>query len=96
MLRLQNMIDELTTRADDSDLIALLATSRKARLENVALARELRDVVGALKRELHYRQSLADLTIGRNSGGDRRKSERLSISEPPMIRTGGQSWQHRS
>jgi hypothetical protein len=67
MMRLQNMIDELTTRADDSDLIALLATSRKTRLENVALARELRDVVGALKRELHYRQSLADLTIGRNS-----------------------------
>jgi len=67
MMRLQNMIDELTTRADDSDLIALLATSRKARLDNVALARELRDVVEALKRELRYRQSLADLTIGRNS-----------------------------
>ena len=61
------MIDELTTRADDSDLIALLATSRKARLDNVALARELRDVVVALKRELHYRQSLTDLTIDRNS-----------------------------
>jgi hypothetical protein len=67
MMRLQNMIDELTTRADDSDLIALLATSRKARLENAALARELRDVVGALKHELRYRQSLADLTISRNT-----------------------------
>jgi hypothetical protein len=67
MMRLQNMIDELTTRADDSDLIALLATSRKARLDNVALVRELRNVVEALKRELRYRQSLADLTIGRNS-----------------------------
>ena len=32
MMHLQNMIDEFTTRADDSDLIALLATSRKAHL----------------------------------------------------------------
>jgi hypothetical protein len=55
MTHLQNMIDELSKRADDSDLIALLATSRQARLYNAYLARELRGVVGALKMELDRR-----------------------------------------
>ena len=53
---LRNMIDELSRRADDSDLIALLATSRQGRLYNAVLARELRDVAGALRRELEVRR----------------------------------------
>ena len=52
MMRLQIMIDELGKRADESDLVTLLATSSQARLYNTSLARELRDVVAALKREL--------------------------------------------
>ena len=52
MMRLQIMIDELSKRADESDLVTLLATSSQARLYNTGLARELRDVVAALKREL--------------------------------------------
>ena len=57
MRRLQDMIEELSKRADDSDLIALLATSRRGRLRNAALARELRDVVEDLKRELDRRRA---------------------------------------
>jgi hypothetical protein len=57
MKRLQSMIDELSARADDSDLIALLATRREAQLYNAELARELRDVVEALKRELEHKRS---------------------------------------
>jgi hypothetical protein len=52
------MIEELSKRADDSDLIALLATSSQGRLYNAALARELRDVVAILRRELDRRQAL--------------------------------------
>lgn len=52
MIRLQDMIDELSVRADDNDLIALLATSRQARIYNAHLARELRDVVRLLKIEV--------------------------------------------
>lgn len=52
MSQLQDMISELSKRADDNDLIALLATNRQARLYNAHLARELRDVVCALKIEL--------------------------------------------
>jgi hypothetical protein len=65
MRRLQEMIEELSKRADDSDLIALLATSSQGRLYNAALARELRDVVSILRRELDRRQALAF----RQSGG---------------------------
>jgi hypothetical protein len=53
------MIEELSRRADDNDLIALLATSRRRRLYNAALAREFRDVAEALKRELDRRQMAA-------------------------------------
>ncbi len=53
------MIEELSNRADDSDLIALLATSHQGRLYNAALARELRDVVEQLRRELNQRQIAA-------------------------------------
>lgn len=62
MVRLQIIIDELSKRADQGDLISLLATSRQARLYNADLARELRDVVGALKNELDRcdARSLAD------------------------------------
>ena len=52
MMRIQIMIDELSSRAEERDLISLLATSRSARLYNADLARELRDVVGVLRREL--------------------------------------------
>ena len=57
MIHLQNIIDELSKRASESDLVALLATSRQARLYNTALARELRDVVAALQNELDQRRS---------------------------------------
>ena len=53
------MIEELSKRADDNDLIALLATSSQGQLYNAALARELRDVVNILRRELDRRQALA-------------------------------------
>ena len=56
MERLLIIIDELSKRADESDLLSLLATSRRARLYNADLARELRDVVGALRKELDRRQ----------------------------------------
>ena len=52
MMRLQTIIDEVSKRAEDSDLVTLLATSSQARLYNTDLARELRGVVAALKREL--------------------------------------------
>jgi hypothetical protein len=52
MMHLQIMIDELTKRADECDLVILLATSSQARRYNADLARELRDVVAALKRDL--------------------------------------------
>jgi hypothetical protein len=50
MMRIQIMIDELSMRAEERDLISLLATRRNARLYNAYLARALRDVVGALKK----------------------------------------------
>lgn len=59
MRRLQEMIEELSKRADDNDLIALLATSSQGQLYNAALARELRDVVNILRRELDRRQASA-------------------------------------
>jgi hypothetical protein len=68
MTRLQEMIERLSGRADDSDLLALLATSREGRLYNAALARELRDVIGGLKRELHQRQTIDSAAVNRNSG----------------------------
>ena len=52
MMRLQTIIDEVSKRAEDSDLVTLLATSSQARLYNTDLARELRGVVAVLKREL--------------------------------------------
>jgi hypothetical protein len=52
MMHLQIMIDELSKRADECDLVILLATSGQARRYNADLARELRDVVAALKRDL--------------------------------------------
>jgi hypothetical protein len=58
MHHLQMMIDELSRRAAESDLIALLATSRQARLYNAELARELRDVVVSLQNELDRRRTV--------------------------------------
>lgn len=54
---LEGLIEDLSKRATDSDLLALLATSRQGRLYNAALARELRDVVEALRREMDLRQA---------------------------------------
>jgi hypothetical protein len=63
MMRLQIIIDEVSKRAEDSDLVTLLATSSQARLYNTDLARELREVVAALKgeltKELDRRRALA-------------------------------------
>jgi hypothetical protein len=63
MMRLKIIIDELSERADQSDLIGLLATSRQARLYNADLARELRDVVRALKCELDRRQDTSSANL---------------------------------
>ncbi len=62
MERLQTIIDKLSQSADDAALISLLATDRHARLYNADLARELRDVIGALQHELDRRdgRALAD------------------------------------
>jgi len=68
MMRLLEMIEELSGCADDSDFLALLATSREGRLHNAALARELRDVIGALKRELQQWQTAVSAAVSRNSG----------------------------
>ena len=59
MMRIRIMIDELSRRAEEKDLISLLATSRSARLYNADLARELRDVVGVLRKELEGQPSRA-------------------------------------
>jgi len=63
LMRLQILIDEVSKRAEDSDLVTLLATSSQARLSNTDLARELRGVVAALKgeltKELDRRRALA-------------------------------------
>jgi hypothetical protein len=67
-MRLQEMIERLSGRADDSDLLAVLATSREGRLYNVALARELRDVIEALKCKLHQRQIIDSGQSTENSG----------------------------
>jgi hypothetical protein len=63
MHHLQMMIDELTRRANDSDLIALLATCRQARLHNTELARELRNVVASLQTELDRRRTISPAKI---------------------------------
>ena len=63
LMRLQIIIDEVSKRAEDSDLVTLLATRSQARLYNTDLARELREVVAALKgeltKELDRRRALA-------------------------------------
>jgi hypothetical protein len=63
LMRLQIIIDEVSKRAEESDLVTLLATSSQARLYNTDLARELRGVVAALRgeltRELDRRRALA-------------------------------------
>ncbi len=74
MQRLQMMIDELSRRATESDLIALLATSRRARLHNAELARELRNVVASLQKELDRRRA-------------RSAAEPPSRFEPPIARS---------
>ncbi len=72
MERLQVMIDKLSKSADDADLISLLATSREARLYNADLARQLRDVVGALQNEFDRRDGRAF-------------AERCGLRSPPLI-----------
>jgi hypothetical protein len=58
MMGLQQVIEDLSKRAVDSDLLALLAASRERRLYNAGLASELRELVEALKREMDLRQAL--------------------------------------
>ncbi len=60
MIGLQHMIDQLNMRAVESDLIALLATCRRARLYNADMARELHQVVAILQKELDRRRAAAD------------------------------------
>jgi hypothetical protein len=48
---LQMLIEQLTERAEQSDLIGLLAADRHTRLYNADLARELRVVVNTLRKE---------------------------------------------
>jgi|HubBroStandDraft_6_1064221.scaffolds.fasta_scaffold290673_1 hypothetical protein len=57
MMGLQEVIEDLSKRAVDSDLLALLAASRERRLYNAGLASELRQLVEALKREMDLRQA---------------------------------------
>jgi hypothetical protein len=77
------MIEELSKRANDSDLIALLATTRDAQVYNVALARELRDVVEALRHELERRQS----SVLGQSSEIRVGPTKAKIAEPTLRRT---------
>jgi hypothetical protein len=57
MMGLQEVIEDLSKRAADSDLLALLAASRQRRVYNAGLARELRELAEALKREMDLRQA---------------------------------------
>lgn len=66
MTRLEHLIEVLSERADDCDLLALLGTSREVRLYNAALARELRDVVEALRREVEGRNVVSGPGDGAN------------------------------
>jgi hypothetical protein len=56
MGRLEIVIDGLRKSASEADSISLRATSREARLYNADLARELRNVIAALKNELDLRE----------------------------------------
>jgi hypothetical protein len=57
IMGLQEVIEDLSKRAIDSDLLALLAASRERRLYNAGLASELRQLVKALEREMDLRQA---------------------------------------
>ena len=57
MSGLQGLIEDLSERAADSDLLALLAASRERRLYNAALAKTLHELVEALRREEDLRQA---------------------------------------
>ena len=59
MIGIQRMIDQLSMRAAESDLIALLATSRQARRYNADMARQLYEVVAVLQQELDRRHAMA-------------------------------------
>ena len=65
MMSLHVMIVELSRRADEIDLIALLATSREAQRYNADLARELRDIVWTLGHELDRRHREAESSQSR-------------------------------
>jgi hypothetical protein len=56
MGRLETVIEQLSECADQADLSSLFATSHEARLYNSDLARELRNIVTALKNELDRRE----------------------------------------
>jgi hypothetical protein len=56
MGRLETVIDQLNESANRAASTSLLATSHEARLYNADLARELRDIISALKNELDRRE----------------------------------------
>jgi hypothetical protein len=56
MGRLETVIGQLSESANQADLSSLFATSHEARLYNADLARELRDIITALKNELDRRE----------------------------------------
>jgi hypothetical protein len=58
MMHLRNMIEDLRKRVVASDLIASHTNCPRAQLYNADLARELRDVLQALKIELARREAL--------------------------------------
>ena len=63
MTGFKRLMDALNERAADSDLLALLGTSRDVRLHNAAIAGALRNVAAALLCEIEKRQVSA-LEIG--------------------------------
>jgi hypothetical protein len=56
MGRLETVIDQLNESANQAASTSLLGTSHEARLYNADLARELRDIISALKNELDRRE----------------------------------------
>jgi hypothetical protein len=53
---LRELIEDLSARTADSDLLALLAAGRERRLYNAALAATLRELIEVLKREMDLPQ----------------------------------------
>lgn len=63
MESLETVIDQLSEDAKQADLTSLFATSHETRLYNADLARELRDIITALKNELDRREGRITKTM---------------------------------